>query len=324
MSASKKRKASERGSTSTAKRPKTVAPTSVYSKPLNLRSLVSEADRVGFNAKAYISKGYTIMRKPALSERELSEALAAALRVRSNSKASDNEGEFVFLRDQSSPDKLQLFALLNAYVPLLHQLFGGIKLPGSNMAPYAHHNQVQVAIKKPGFEGYDKIEKMHAKGALSGHVDQPAAKQSPPGQTARNYSALLGICLSGDTHRRDDAGNLFVAPGSHNMLAEQFRKFDGPIPWHLDIAEKYLNGKKPPRMEAVRAGVGQAVLMHHQTIHAVAPNHSDKARVMIYFRITAQHRPDGNLLSYPAAMRDTLKETPRLRELAAHQKNKAG
>jgi len=304
------------------KKARLAKPLSVFKAPISLKSLVVETDRVGFDARGYISNGYSFLKKPLLTQQEISEALAAALRVRQNSKASDNEGEFIFLRRQSSSDKLRLFSLLNKYVPFLHQVFGGIRLPGSNMAPYAHHNQVQVAVKKVGFEGYERFGKMHAKGALAGHVDQPNAKQRPPGQKARNYSALFCIVLQGDTHRRDDAGNLFVAPGSHNMLAEAFRKVDGPIGWHHDITKQYLNEKKPPRMEAVRARVGQAFLMNHQTIHAIAPNHSDEDRVNVYFRVTAQHRPDGDLLAYHDAMRDTLRETPLLRELAAHQKRR--
>ena len=69
----------------------------------------------------------------------------------------------MFLRGSSSPDKLLLFSpalqpklgpaflrLLNRYVPFLHQLLGGIMLPGSNGSPYGHHNQLQLAVKVSG------------------------------------------------------------------------------------------------------------------------------------------------------------------------------
>eukprot|EP00913_Durusdinium_trenchii_P000929 g858.t1 len=72
-------------------------------------------------------------------------------------QSGDNQGEFVFLRGSSTPDKLLLFSLLNRYLPFLHQLLEGIVLPGSNNSPYGHHNQVQVAVKRPGFEGYTDL-----------------------------------------------------------------------------------------------------------------------------------------------------------------------
>ncbi|CAE8688165.1 unnamed protein product [Polarella glacialis] len=142
--------------------------------------------------------------------------------------------------------------------------------------------------------------------SLVGHIDQPSKKQIA-GKAAANYSLLLGVVLSGDTASRSDAGNLFVALRTHTMLAEAFRKTEGPVPWW---------------MKAVRAKPGQAILMHHQTVHGVGPNHSDEDRVNIYFRITSKGRPEGKLLSHPEAMRDPLRETPLLRELAEAQQQK--
>lgn len=57
--------------------------------------------------------------------------------------------------------------LLNRYVPFLHQLLGGIMLPGSNGSPYGHHNQLQLAVK--------------VSGALAG----PLKRRQGPGQASR-------------------------------------------------------------------------------------------------------------------------------------------
>ncbi|CAK9104213.1 unnamed protein product [Durusdinium trenchii] len=287
-------------------------PISHYKAECNLKSFRKEAKRVGFDAQAYLENGYCILR-PLWRDKEVQLALAAAQRVRSGSRSSDNQGEFVFLRGSSTPDKLLLFSLLNRYLPFLHQLLEGIVLPGSNNSPYGHHNQVQVAVKRPGFEGYTDLARMSS--SRVGHIDQSSAKQTPPGKPTSNYSVLFGVVLSGETKTRSDAGNLYLAPGSYQKLAKAFQAFQGKVPWHPNITEHYL-GEEDPKMEAVRASPGEAILMHHQTVHGVGPNHSNTDRVNVYFRITASGRPDGLKTSYPKAMREPLLETPLLQTLA--------
>ena len=285
-------------------------PRSTCEERINLKTLAREAERFGFNAHEYLSDGYTVLKNPILSEAERTEALAVALRVRQKS-----QGEFVSMRRKDCErDKRVLFALINKYLPFLHQLFSGIQLPGSDWAPYAHHNNLQVAIKKPGFEDYS-LEQIYS--AKIAHIDQPHARQNPEGKKLCNYSALFGIVLNGATASRDDAGNLFVAPGSHNKMAEAFQKLDDTPTWCKRMEEQYLD--HVPEMIAVRAQPGQAVLMHHQTIHAVGPNQSDQDRVHIYFRITAAGRPGGNRNSYREAMLDTTRETPLLKQLSEQQ-----
>ncbi|CAE8602926.1 unnamed protein product [Polarella glacialis] len=308
--------ASGSGAPAANKRKQDAIPLSKYKAQVSLEALQREAEKAGFQAKDYLTNGFTVLQHPVLTDEEVALALGAAQRVRKTSKSINAGGEFVFLRGQSTDDRRRLFALLNKYLSLLHQLLGGIRLPGSDWAPYAHHNQVQVAIKRPGFEGYGRLDQMSS--SLTGHIDQPAKKQLA-GKAAANYSLLLGVVLSGDTASRSDAGNLFVAPRTHTMLAEAFRKKEGPVPWYADIVGQHLDPENPPRMKAVRAKPGQAILMHHQTVHGVGPNHSDEDRVNIYFRITSKGRPEGKLLSYPEAMQDPLRETPLLRELAEAQ-----
>ena len=69
-------------------------------------------------------------------------------------------------------------------------------------------------------------------------------------------------------------------------------------------------------MVAVRARPGQAILMHHQSIHGVGPNKSETERIHVYSRLTAANRPPRRQLSYHEATRDLCLETPNLRHLA--------
>ena len=153
-------------------------------------------------------------------------------------------------------------------MPFLHQLLGGIVLPGSDGSPYGHHNQLQLAIKKAGFEGYASLARMAS--SRVGHIDQSSARQRPAGRPTSNYSMLLGVVLNGETKHRGDAGNLplgatnrwsfmpvfrgfstislqifvgfpasrprngrFLAPGSYKKLAEAFRETEGDVLWTL-------------------------------------------------------------------------------------------
>jgi len=280
----------------------------------DVNELGAEADRFGFDAQGYLVNGFSVLATEMLSASEREEALEIAGRL-GMKEAGGTNGEFLSLRDAASMDKLKLFGLLGRYVPLLHRLFkGGIKLPFSDKSPYSHHNQIQVAVKMPGFKGYRSMRRMYR--ASSGHIDQPDGGKKP-GKQLCNFSALLGIVLGGDTASRDDAGNLFVAPGTHTKFAEAFRKLDHPPRWHPPVVDHYGCSKAP--MVAVRARPGQAFLVHHQVVHGVAPNNSSKDRVHVYFRITASDRPKGSIRSYPAAMLDPTLETPLLSRLVVNQ-----
>lgn len=236
-----------------------------------------EAKRFGFDANHYLSQGYTVLKAPVLSRSEQHEALEAARRVHKGAHGGGN-GEFVSLREGVCADKKKLFALLHKYNPLLRQLFNGIRLPWSDKSPYAHHNQIQLAIKRPGFKGYDELSKM--KDSEVGHVDQTDGSKKL-GRVFCNYTALFGIVLSGDTKNRDDAGNLWLAPRSSRQFANKFKQL-GRVPTYkpdVKLARQCFGKKKMPAMQAVRAEPGQAILMQWQTIHGVGPNHSGTDRV---------------------------------------------
>ena len=291
-------------------------PILTFKAPIALQTFAIEAERVGADLRSFAVEGYTVLKTQILSEAERTEALAAAMRVH---QKNNRQNEFVAMRSKDvEKDKRVLFALLNKYIPFLHQLFSGIRLPGSDWSPYAHHNNIQIAIKKPGFQDYS-LEEMYS--ARVGHIDQPHARQKPEGKKFCNYSALFGIVLDGATATRDDAGNLFVAPRTHNEFAKAFQKLDDTPAWYERMEEHYLD--RVPEMIAVRAQPGQAILMQNQVIHAVGPNHSDQDRVHIYFRITAADRPRGSLISYREAMLDTTYEAPLLKQWQQQQEHSA-
>ena len=168
----------------------------------------SLARQVGFDAKAYFWDGVSVLRNQVLSDGEIRQAIEAALRVRETSSGSTDH-EFIFFRPSSNDDQKLLFSLLDKYVKFLSALLGSLRLPASDGSPYLHHNQLQVAIKRAGFEGYAPIDKMSDPGL--GHIDQ-SVKRQLEGSPCTNYSCLLGICLQGKTTKAD-GGNLYVSKG---------------------------------------------------------------------------------------------------------------
>ena len=125
--------------------------------------------------------------------------------------------------------------------------------------------------------------------------------------------------VAGDMQDRDDGGNLWILPGSHNRLAKAFAAAGlGSIPWCPHVVDRYLRRENLPIMHAVRRFSGQAFLMHHHTEHASGPSCSDLGRICVHFRITAKPLA-GCIKSYPDAMKNTILETPLLLELASVQ-----
>ena len=249
-----------------------------------------------------------------LTADELSQAIGAAVRARKTSSGSiDNE--FIFLRPGSNNDQKVLFSLLDKYVPFLTALLGSLKRPGSDGSPYQHHNQLQIAIKRAGFEGYAPLEKMSDPGL--GHIDQ-SVKRQLEGRACANYSCLLGICLQGKT-MSGNGGNLYVSRGSHKELERAFASTEGDIGWSPNILHKYgIKGAAP--LTPVLLKSGQAVLMQYQTVHGIGPNNTDTDRIQIYFRITADGRPPGRKIHFPEAMRNVGLETPGLIATVAQKK----
>ena len=281
---------------------------------IQAESFTHLALKVGFDAQAFLRDGVSVLQNQMLSPDELRRAIVAARRARATSSGSiDNE--FIFLRPGSDSDQRMLFSMLNKYVPFLTALLGRVKLPGSDDSPYQHHNQLQIAIKKAGFRGYAPLEKMAYPGL--GHIDQ-SIKRQVEDRACANYSCLLGICLQGET-MKENAGNLYVSKGSHKKLERAFANTEGDSGWSPSILRKYGVRCAAP-LTPVLLSPGQAVLMQYQTVHGIGPNNTDTDRIQIYFRLTADGRPSGCKIHYPAAMRNVSLEMPGL--LAAERRKK--
>ena len=121
---------------------------------------------------------------------------------------------------------------------------------------------------------------------------------------------------------------------SRNLIlyCKTFNEVDGPPRFYTPISKHYLSESAASgaassgsaasgvsNLEAVRMRPGQAVIAHHQLLHASGPNKSSTPRVQIYFRITAKGRPSGSGRCYPAAMKEPFLEMPKLSKLMAQQ-----
>ena len=272
------------------------------------------ADKLSFSAQKFHDEGYCVI-DTGLRAATLAEAVASAKTV-----AEKGSERFVRVVGSLDQDRRNLLKLYDGVKPFLQALYGGAKHPRSDQAPYGVHNMVQVAIREPGAAGQDGAKTMGSmKAAAVAHVDQPHKRQSPRGQPICNFSCLVGILLQGDTRDRADAGNLWVSRGSHIELGKAFSELGGEPLFFTPLSDHYLGSNCAAKMEAVRMAPGQAVIAHHQLLHAFGPNKSQTPRVQVYFRITATGRPAGSAICYPAAMRDPFLEMPRLAQLMAQQ-----
>ena len=275
------------------------------------------ADKTRFSAQNFHDDGYCVI-ETGIGAVELGKAAASVRKI-----AETTSGEFVRVAGKLDVDKKRLLTIYDAVKPFIEALYDGAMHPGSDEAPYGSHNMIQVAIRQPLAAGQDGITSLRSmKSCAVAHVDQPHKRQLPRGKPICNFSCLVGILLEGDTADRSDAGNLWVSPGSHTLLGKAFSKVEGPPGFFTPISEHYLKGASgggAANMEAVRIAPGQAVIVHHQLLHAAGPNKSSTARVQIYYRITAKGRPVGNAICYPAAMKSPFLEMPRLYELMEEQ-----
>lgn len=270
------------------------------------------ADARRFSAQKFHDDGYSLI-ETGMGAAELREAASSARRI-----AEKTSGEFIRLT--SELDVENLLKVYGAVKPFIEALYGGAKHPRSDRAPYGFHNMVQIAFREPGAAGQDGIRSLRSMRPIAvAHVDQPHKRQMPRGKPICNFSCLVGVLLQGDTAERSDAGNIWVSPGSHILLAEAFNKLVGPPRFFTPLSDHYLGAASGAKMEAVRMAPGQAIIAHHQLLHASGPNKSQTPRVQIYFRITAKGRPAGNVMSFPAAMKNPFLEVPRLVKLMTQQ-----
>ena len=115
------------------------------------------------------------------------------------------------------------------------------------------------------------------------HVDGMDVDPAAP----RSFTMLAGVCLSDEDG--DDEGNLWVWPGSHEVLADVFRRH-GPgalLACGGDIRafdQRLPIGAPTP----VRARRGDVLLAHYLLAHETGPNLSARTRRAVYYRLSAE------------------------------------
>jgi len=127
-------------------------------------------------------------------------------------------------------------------------------------------NQVQVALNIPPFS--------HRPGGH--HLDGYQEGEPVPG----TFTLLAGVLMT--DQRIENAGNLWVWPGTHRTHAAFFRE-RGP--------DAFLECKGYPKIELpepcqVLGGPGDLILAHYMLGHNIGGNYdSDKVRRAVYFRL---------------------------------------
>ena len=134
--------------------------------------------------------------------------------------------------------------------------------PGTLEVPW----QVQVALNIPPFP--------HRPGMH--HIDgAPAEADGRPG----TFTLLAGVLMSDQLV--EDAGNLWVWPGTHLTHAEYFRE-------HGPDAFSAAGGYPPirlPEPEQIRGSAGDLLLAHYLLGHNIGGNTTDATRRAVYFRV---------------------------------------
>jgi hypothetical protein len=130
--------------------------------------------------------------------------------------------------------------------------------------------QIQIRIPERELPQAQPEKAMHVDGVSCPHLD-PA--------DLRTFSLLVGVVLSDVTDAH--GGALRYVPGGHLRMAEWFRS-----EWSLGITQQ-----TPPQIDAedgepFLAKPGDVLLMHHLVPHAVGRNHTDRPRIMAYFRVS--------------------------------------
>ncbi len=164
---------------------------------------------------------------------------------------------FYFLEAVTVPPLIALLTESPAFA-LAESLTG----PGTLELPW----QVQVALNIPPFS--------HRPGGH--HID--GALTEPNGRPG-TFTLLAGVLMSDQID--EDAGNLWVWPGTHVTHAEYFRK-------HGPDAFFEAAGYPPiqlPEPEQIRGRTGDLLLAHYLLGHNIGGNTSATVRRAVYFRV---------------------------------------
>lgn len=160
------------------------------------------------------------------------------------------------------------------------------------------------------------------------------------------FSALVAVALS--DQRQEGSGNVGVLKGAHHEMARFFRAQrdaggplgpDGPNWQRIDrdapnraglrhypdaVRDAFKDdgaytpdGKFWPRPTLLRLAPGDAAVILHATPHSATRVETSEPRLMAYFRITPQTRPQGSRAVCPDALCDIWGEWPGMAEVVA-------
>jgi hypothetical protein len=141
--------------------------------------------------------------------------------------------------------------------------------PGTLEVPW----QVQVALNIPPFP--------HRPGMH--HIDGAPPE---PGGRPGTFTLLAGVLMSDQLD--EDAGNLWVWPGTHLTHGEYFRQ-NGPDAFFEAAGYPPI---RLPEPEQIRGRTGDLLLAHYLLGHNIGGNTSDAVRRAVYFRVKrSNHDP---------------------------------
>ena len=190
---------------------------------------------------------------------------------------------FYFPESVNAPSLIALLTESPAF-----SLAESLTRPGTLEVPW----QVQVALNIPPFPHRPGMH--HIDGAMPEPYCRP-----------ETFTLLVGVLMSDQLD--EDAGNLWVWPGTHLAHAEYFRK-RGPDAF-FDAG-----GYPPiqlPEPEQVRGRAGDLLLAHYLLGHNIGGNTSDVVRRAVYFRV----KRTGHDRRWREFLQDAWLEYDRVREL---------
>ena len=164
-----------------------------------------------------------------------------------------------------------------------------------------------------------------------------------------NFSALVGVALSDQTE--EGVGNVGLLKGAHHQMERFFRGQrdtggplgpDGPDWERIDtgapngsglrhypdaVREAFRpngvetpDGKFWPKPTLLRLAPGDAVIALHTVPHGATRVAGSEPRLMAYFRVTSNRRPETTRAVYPEALCDIWHEWPGMAEVVAEQR----
>jgi hypothetical protein len=206
----------------------------------------------------FAERGFVVV--PQAASRELVAAASGVIDelIEARPPGPDVRGPHNYFPDSAqAPALLALLTKSPAFA-----LAEGLTGPGTLEVPW----QVQVALNIPPFP--------HRPGMH--HIDgAPAGADGRPG----TFTLLAGVLMSDQLD--EDAGNLWVWPGTHLRHAEYFREHG---------ADAFLDagGYPPiqlPEPEQIRGRAGDLLLAHYLLGHNIGGNTSAVTRRAVYFRV---------------------------------------